>query len=79
KAKKSILIPDAAVGSDQTIKYVWVVKADNTAERRQLELGPMHEGYRIVRSGLSTEDRIVVKGIQFIRPGTTLAPQKIEI
>ena len=79
KAKKSILIPDAAVGSDQSIKYVWVVKPDNTPERRHLELGPMHEGYRIVRSGLSTEDRIVVKGIQFIRPGVTLAPQEIEI
>jgi len=79
KEKESILIPDTAIGSDQTIKYVWVVAADNTPERRHLELGPKHDGYRIVRSGLSTEDRIVIKGIQFIRPGITLAPQEIEI
>lgn len=79
KERKSILIPDIAIGSDQSIKYVWVVTPDNTPERRHLELGPKHEGYRIVRSGLSVEDRIVVKGIQFIRPGVMLAPQETEI
>ncbi|MEM8867962.1 MAG: efflux RND transporter periplasmic adaptor subunit [Verrucomicrobiota bacterium] len=79
KEKESILIPDTAIGSDQSVKYVWVVTPENTPERRSLELGPIHEGYRIVRSGLTTKDRIVVKGIQFIRPGTPLDPQETEI
>ncbi|MDQ8195433.1 efflux RND transporter periplasmic adaptor subunit [Coraliomargarita sp. SDUM461004] len=70
-----ILIPDTAIGTDQTIKYVWALKDDNSVERRTLELGPTHEGLRIVRSGLSTEDRIIVSGIQFIRPGMTVDPQ----
>lgn len=70
-----ILIPDTAIGTDQTIKYVWALNADNSVERRTLELGPTHEGLRIVRSGLSTEDRIIVSGIQFIRPGMTVDPQ----
>jgi multidrug efflux system membrane fusion protein len=42
-------------------------------------LGPKHEGYRVVRSGLKPGERIVVKGIQFIRPGVMLDPQETEI
>lgn len=79
KEKERILIPDTAIGSDQSIKYVWVVTAENTPERRILELGPKHEGYRIVHSGLTTEDRIVVNGIQFIRPNAILNPQEVKI
>ncbi|MGZ0707562.1 efflux RND transporter periplasmic adaptor subunit [Coraliomargarita sp. W4R53] len=70
-----ILIPDTAIGTDQTIKYVWALTPENGVERRTLELGPTHEGLRIVRSGLTTEDRIIVSGIQFIRPGMTVDPQ----
>lgn len=79
KEKSRILIPDTAIGTDQTIKYVWVLKADNTAERRSLSLGPKHESYRVVYSGLTTEDQIVTRGIQFIRPGVTLAPEMSEL
>ncbi|MFT5837069.1 MAG: multidrug efflux system membrane fusion protein [Candidatus Azotimanducaceae bacterium] len=79
KEKERILIPDTAIGSDQSIKYVWVVTPENTPERRRLELGAKHEGYRIVHSGLTTEDRVVVNGIQFIRPSAILDPQEVEI
>ena len=79
KKRKRILIPDTSIASDQAIRYVWVVGADNTPERRQIELGPQHENYRIIRSGLTTEDRIVTSGIQYIRPGITLNPQPTEI
>lgn len=79
KEQSRILIPDTAIASDQTIRYVWVVGTDNSPERRQVELGPRHENYRIVRSGLTVEDRVVISGIQFIRPGTTLDPQLTEI
>jgi multidrug efflux system membrane fusion protein len=70
-----ILIPDTAIGTDQTIKYVWVVKTDNSVQRRTLELGPMHQDLRIVRSGLTADERIITSGTQFIRPGMTVAPQ----
>lgn len=73
-----ILIPDTAIGTDQTIKYVWVVKEDNSVERRSLELGPMHKDLRIVRSGLTPDERIITSGTQFIRPGMTVAPQTAE-
>lgn len=77
--RERILIPDTAIGTDQNIKYVWVVGENNVPERRILELGPKHKGYRIVQSGLDTSDSFVVKGIQFIRPGITLDPQETEI
>jgi multidrug efflux system membrane fusion protein len=73
-----ILIPDTAISTDQTIKYVWVVNADNSVQRRSLELGPMHEDLRIVRAGLTANERIITSGIQFIRPGMTVAPQIAE-
>ena len=79
KKQKRILIPDTSIASDQSIRYVWVVSADNTPERRQIELGPRHKNYRIVRSGLTTEDRIVISGIQYLRPGIVLDPQSTEI
>ncbi|MEO0509894.1 MAG: efflux RND transporter periplasmic adaptor subunit [Verrucomicrobiota bacterium] len=79
REKERILIPDTAIGTDQNLKYVWVVSEGNTPERRIIELGPKHEGYRIVHKGLSQEDRFVVKGIQFIRPGVTLDPQETQI
>ena len=79
KKKKRILIPDTSIASDQAIRYVWVVGADNTPERRQIELGPRHENYRIIRSGLTIKDRIVISGIQFMRPGISLDPQSTEI
>jgi RND family efflux transporter MFP subunit len=74
-----ILIPDTAIGTDQTIKFVWVVAADNGVERRPLELGPIHEGLRIVRSGLTADERVIINGIQFIRPGMSIDPQLTEL
>lgn len=75
KEKDTILIPDSAVGSDQTLRYVWVIGENNLAERRTVELGPKHEGLRIVRTGLTTDETIVINGIQFVRPGAPVTPQ----
>lgn len=77
--KETLLIPDEAVGADQALRFVWVIGEDNTAERRTLQLGPRHEGLRVVRSGLQPDERIVIRGIQFVRPGATVNPQQGEI
>jgi multidrug efflux system membrane fusion protein len=73
----AVLIEDSAVGTDQTRRFVYVVKADNTLEYREVELGALHEGLRVVRSGLAAGEHIVVKGLQRVRPGATVAPQEI--
>ena len=48
----------------------------NVAERREVALGPLHDGRRIVRSGLEAEDRVIVSGSQFVMAGAEVSPQK---
>ena len=72
----AVLINDEAVGTDLGKKFVLVMDKDNKAAYRAVELGPKLEGLRIVRSGLSKDDRIVVKGLQRVRPGSPVTPQE---
>jgi multidrug efflux system membrane fusion protein len=72
-----VLIEDAAVGTDQTRRFVYVVKADNTLEFREVELGSLHEGLRVVKSGLKPGETIVVNGLMRVRPGITINPQQV--
>jgi RND family efflux transporter MFP subunit len=67
--RQSLLIPDAAIASDQSNKVVFAVAGDGTVSMKRVELGPITEGLRIVRSGLSPDDRIVIDGLQRARPG----------
>ncbi|HUG72968.1 MAG TPA: efflux RND transporter periplasmic adaptor subunit [Steroidobacteraceae bacterium] len=73
----AILIEDRAVGTDQTRRYVFVVKPDNSIEYREIELGALHEGLRVVRRGLAAGERIVVNGLMRVRPGITVDPQLV--
>lgn len=65
----ALLVPDAAVGTDQSEQFVYVVDADGTVAMRPIEAGSMALGLRIVRSGLNAGDQVVVGGIQRVRPG----------
>jgi multidrug efflux system membrane fusion protein len=78
-AKNALLIDDKAVGTDQDKKFVMVVGADNKAVYRPVTLGPMVEGLRIVRNGLKQDERIVVNGLQRIRPNDTVAPEVVKM
>lgn len=75
--QQAILIEDRAVGTDQTRRFVYVVKPDNSLEYREVELGPLHEGLRVVRGGLTPGERIVVNGLMRVRPGVTVDPQLV--
>ncbi len=66
---EAILIPDAAVGSDQSETFVYVVDESDEVQRSRVELGSMHQGLRIVREGLAADQRLVVSGLQMIRQG----------
>lgn len=63
----AVMIPDEAIGTDQTSKYVYTVDDDGTAIRKWVELGTLIDGLRVVRSGLSADDWVVVRGIQRAR------------
>jgi len=56
-----------------------VVGADGKVEHRTLKLGPLNGGLRVVREGLTPADRIVVRGLQRVRPGATVAAQEISM
>lgn len=69
---QALMIPDAAVGTDQSEQYVTVVGPNDTVERRAVTLGPLVDGLRVVRSGLSADDRVVIAGLLQARPGQTV-------
>jgi RND family efflux transporter MFP subunit len=73
----AVLVNDSAVGTDQTVRYVLVVGKDNKAEYRQVQLGPVVDGLRVVQSGLRAGETIVVNGLQRVRPGAQVAPQRV--
>jgi multidrug efflux system membrane fusion protein len=73
----AVLINDSAVGTDQTVRYVLVVGAGNKVEYRPVQLGPVIDGLRVVRSGLGAGEAIVVNGLQRVRPGAEVAPQRV--
>lgn len=78
-AKNALLVDDKAVGTDQDKKYVMVVGADNKAAYRPVTLGPVVDGLRIIRTGLKKDERIVVNGLQRIRPNDTVAPEVVQM
>ena len=71
----ALLVDDRAIGTDQAQKFVLTVTATNTVAYRQVQLGPLAEGKRIVRSGLDAGEKIVVNGLQRVRPGMPVTPE----
>ncbi len=71
---EAVLIPDAAIGSDQSTKFVFIVNDDNIIDRRAVELGPIVKGLRVIRSGLDGSETIVIGGLQRINVGVTVDP-----
>jgi multidrug efflux system membrane fusion protein len=76
-ASSALLINERAVGTDQNKKYVLVVGADNTAQYREVTLGASVDGLRVAASGLKAGERIVVNGLQHVRPGGAVQPQQV--
>lgn len=75
KADEKILVSERAIGTDQDKKFVFVVDAENKVVYRPIQLGALAEGRRVVESGLTVGDKIVVNGLQRIRPGAIVAPE----
>jgi multidrug efflux system membrane fusion protein len=75
----ALLVNERAVGTDQNKKFVLVVGADNKAVYREVTLGASVGGLRVVKDGLTANERIVVNGLQHIRPGALVAPQPVEM
>lgn len=70
-AYEGVLIPDSAIGTDQSSQYVYVV-VDNVIQRRTVIPGPMIDGLRVVRSGLIGDESVVIEGLLQVRPDMTV-------
>ena len=71
---EALLLPDTAIATDQSRKIVFVVKDDNTVEARPVTLGALDDGLRIVKAGLTPDDKVIVDGLQRARIGAKVSP-----
>ena len=76
---EAMLIRDSAVSSDQGRPFVYVVAEDGKATQRTVLTGPLEDGFRIVREGLTPEDRVVINGLMSIRPGVPVKAEEAEM
>jgi RND family efflux transporter MFP subunit len=74
--QQALLVPEEAIVSDLTARFLWVLKPDGLVERRPVELGGRHGNLRVVRSGVAAEDKVVIKGTQTLRPDTKVTPHE---
>jgi len=80
-SEEALMVPDHIIGTNQNLRFVYVVGADSIAQPVNIELGPLYDnGLRIIRSGLTQNDQVILNNIQKIRPGTPVSPSvgKIE-
>jgi len=71
----ALLVPDAAIGTEQVRKFVLVVDDQDVAQAKYVTLGPLIDGLRVVTSGLDADARVVVNGLMRARPGTKVTPE----
>ena len=75
RSRTSLLVPDVALGSDQGGRYVLIANKDNVVEQRKVEIGPLVDTMRVIESGLTAEDRVIVSGLLRAVPGEKVDPQ----
>lgn len=76
-AHKTVLVDDRAVGTDQSQKFVYVVDSDNKVSYRSVKVGRLTDGLRIIEDGLEPGENVIVNGLQRVRPGVVVAPEKV--
>jgi RND family efflux transporter MFP subunit len=73
---EALLVPDAAVGSEQTRKFVFVVGADNKVQQKYVTLGQTtKDDLRVIKTGVGPDDRVIVNGLMRARAGIVVSPK----
>ena len=72
----ALLVPDAAIGTEQARKFVLVVDADNTVRQKYVTLGELSDDLRVIKSGVAADDRVIVDGLMRARVGQKVRPQE---
>jgi len=76
---RAVMVDDAAIGTDQDKKFVMVVDAQNKAQYREVHTGNLHDGLRVIDSGMQAGERIIVNGLQRARPNDTVHVKLVEM
>jgi RND family efflux transporter MFP subunit len=77
--KNALLVPDTALGSDQSGRYLLVVNNDNVVEQRKVQVGALDAGLRVIENGLKADDHVVIAGLLRVIPGEKVDPQMQKI
>lgn len=72
---QALVVPDVAIGTEQVKKFVYVVGPDNKVAQKVVTLGPLVGDLRVIRDGITAEDKVVVNGLMRVRPGVVVNPQ----
>lgn len=75
----AVMVPDRAIGTDQTKKFVYVVGADGQPQFREVKPGALFGGMRVVQGGVKAGENVVVDGLQRVIPGMPVAPQVLQV
>lgn len=75
----ALLLPDRAIGTDQAQRFIWVMNRNNQVEYRKIELGAHIGRTRVIRKGLTAGEWVVVEGLQKLRPGIQVNPERISL
>lgn len=79
RAEDALTIPDRAIGTDQSKRFVYVVGDGGKVAYRNVVLGPQVDGLRVVASGLQPGDRVITDGVQHVRPGIVVSTQEASL
>jgi RND family efflux transporter MFP subunit len=77
--QRSVLVSERAIGTDQGQKFVYVIDDANKAVYRPVKLGLIFDGLQSIEEGLSAGERVVVSGIQKVRPGAEVQPEQVDM
>lgn len=76
---EALLVQEEALGTDQGQRFLYVLNEENEVAYRRVKIGILDNGRRVIEDGLKPEERIIVKGLQRVRPGDKVAPKEIAI
>ena len=76
RPRRAVLVADRAIGTDQNRRFVLVVDGEGKAQYREVKIGRVVDGLRVIESGLKPTEKVVIKGVQMAMPGQQVSAQQ---
>ena len=77
--RRAVMVVDSAIGTDQSKRFVLVLDADKKAQYREVQLGRVYGGLRVIEQGVKAGEQVVINGLQRVRPGSPVTPEMVEM